>query len=117
MKEKKSSHSNSRRAKKIIRSWMFSSFAGKTKEKKLKAMEANVSDPSIRDDYRKGQDLVNSGNFDCYTSDARGDLKKIYGRKVKDWDADKVWNTYRHLISREYASMNEEVRKTGKIRR
>lgn len=39
-------------------------------------------------------------------------LGKIYGKdNVKNWSGDKVHNTYKHLIGREYAAMLRERNK------
>lgn len=57
-------------------------------------------------DYKKGSALVDAGCFRCYYSDQAQFLSKIYGKKnVEKWSGQKIHNTYKHLIGREYASM------------
>lgn len=64
-------------------------------------------------DYHKGANLVDSGNFRCYYDDQAKFLSKIYGKKnVDKWSGQKIHNTYKHLIGREYASMVRESQKT-----
>lgn len=59
--------------------------------------------------YAKGAALVDGGSLACYYDDQRKMLAKIYGKdKVKSWNNEKVHNTYRHLIGREYAAMLDE---------
>lgn len=61
--------------------------------------------------YTKGAALVDAG---CFGSprQQREMLGKIYGKKkVETWDGDKVHNTYKHLIGREYDAMLNEKRK------
>ncbi len=60
-------------------------------------------------DYTKGAALVDGGCFACYYNDQRKMLNKIYGkRNVDTWDNQKIHNTYKHLIGREYAAMLRE---------
>lgn len=60
-------------------------------------------------DYTKGAGLVDGGCFRCYYDDQREFLAKIYGKKrVQGWANDKVHNTYKHLIGREYSAMLTE---------
>ena len=60
-------------------------------------------------DYTKGTALVDGGCFACYYNDQRKMLNKIYGkRNVDTWDNQKIHNTYKHLIGREYAAMLRE---------
>ena len=69
-----------------------------------------------KSDYTKGAGLVDGGCFACYYDDQRVMLGKIYGKdNVKNWSGDKVHNTYKHLIGREYAAMLRE-RNKGKRR-
>lgn len=67
-------------------------------------------------DYTKGAGLVQAGCFACYFDDQRVMLGKIYGKdNVEKWSGDKVHETYKHLIGREYAAMLSEQRhKTNK---
>lgn len=63
-------------------------------------------------DYQKGAALVDGGCFACYYHDQRKFLSKIYGKKkVDSWENDKVHNTYKHLIGREYDAMLREKNK------
>ncbi|MDR0850769.1 MAG: hypothetical protein LBN07_04855 [Christensenellaceae bacterium] len=56
--------------------------------------------------YHKATALVDGGSFACYYSDQKQMLGKIYGKaNVEKWDGNKIHNTYKHLISREYAAM------------
>ena len=65
-----------------------------------------------KSDYIKGAGLVDGGCFACYYDDQRVMLGKIYGKdNVKNWSGDKVHNTYKHLIGREYAAMLRERNK------
>lgn len=65
-----------------------------------------------KSDYTKGAVLVDGGCFACYYDDQRVMLGKIYGKdNVKNWSGDKVHNTYKHLIGREYAAMLRERNK------
>ena len=67
--------------------------------------------------YNKGAGLVDAGCLACYYNDQRVMLGKIYGKKnVENWDGNKVHNTYKHLIGREYDSMLRErnTKKRGK---
>lgn len=66
--------------------------------------------------YTKGAALVDAGSFACYYDDQRKLLRKIYGDRVDDWSGDKVHNTYKHLIGREYAAMLSE-REKAKMRK
>lgn len=69
-------------------------------------------------DYLKGAGLVDGGCFRCYYSDQAEFLAKIYGKKnVEKWNGDKIHNTYKHLIGREYASMLKEYQKSKMKRR
>lgn len=62
-------------------------------------------------DYTKGAALVDAGALACYYSQQLVMLRKIYGDRVDDWDGDKIHNTYKHLIGREYAAMLTEREK------
>ena len=68
-------------------------------------------------DYVKGAALVDGGCFACYYNDQRKMLGKIYGKQAVDsWDSQKVHNTYKHLIGREYAAMLREQERKGEKR-
>lgn len=56
-------------------------------------------------DYTKGAALVDAGCFRCYHQDQAQFLKLIYGESVENWDGQKIHETYKHLIGREYASL------------
>lgn len=69
-------------------------------------------------DYEKGSALVDAGCMACYYDDQRVMLGKIYGKdNVKNWDGEKVHNTYKHLVGREYnAMLNEQAsKKAGRV--
>lgn len=69
-------------------------------------------------DYQKGAALVDAGCYRCYYSDQREFLSKIYGKSnVEGWENDKVHNTYKHLIGREYDAMLREKRNKKKKKR
>lgn len=66
-------------------------------------------------DYRKGAGLVDGGCFRCYYSDQAEFLSKIYGEKnVSTWPNQKIHDTYKHLIGREYNSMLREQERKGR---
>lgn len=68
-----------------------------------------------KSDYTKGAGLVDAGCFACYYSDQMEMLGKIYGREnVEKWSGDKIHNTYKHLIGREYNQMLQEQAKKKK---
>jgi hypothetical protein len=65
-------------------------------------------------DYHKGANLVDSGCFACYYNDQRKMLGQIYGKdNVEKWDGQKVHQTYKHLIAREYTNMRKDENKGG----
>lgn len=74
---------------------------------KLDADSYNADrNPSIQlSDYTKGAALVDAGCFRCYHSDQGEFLKKIYGNSVENWEGQKIHETYKHLIGREYAAL------------
>lgn len=59
-------------------------------------------------DWTKGSRLVEGGAFRIYYDDQADFLKQIYGDSVKNWSNDKIYNTYKSLIGREYARMLRE---------
>lgn len=81
-------------------------------KKDADAYNNNRSAKVRQTNYQKGAGLVDAGCFACYHSQQRVMLGKIYGKKkVETWDGEKVHNTYKHLIGREYESMLNEKRK------
>lgn len=81
-------------------------------KKDADAYNNNRSTKVRQSNYQKGAGLVDAGCFAVYHSDQRVMLGKIYGKKkVETWDGDKVHNTYKHLIGREYEAMLNERRK------
>ena len=66
-------------------------------------------------DYHKGANLVDVGNFRIYFVDQAEFLSKIYGKKnVSTWPNQKIYDTYKHLIGREYNSMLREQERKGR---
>ena len=63
--------------------------------------------------YDKGAALVDAGSLACYHSDQSVMLGKIYGKEhIANWNGEKIHNTYKHLIGREYnAMLTEQERK------
>ena len=60
-------------------------------------------------DYTKGAALVDGGWMASVPEEQSRLLSKIYGKEnVKSWSADKIHNTYRHLVGREYDAMLRE---------
>ena len=118
--------STTKQAKNIIRSEIRGYYSPKRKSGGKSALSNMKRDADSYDggylsrypksDYTKGAGLVDGGCFACYFDDQRVMLGKIYGKKVvENWSGDKVHNTYKHLIGREYAAMlNEQKRKTNK---
>ena len=111
--------SNTKKAKVIIRNEMLSYFpAGEYGVKtnlqamKLDADAGNGGRYGYSSDYDKGAYLVQAGCCAISYNDQRKMLSKIYGKQnVDKWDGNKVHNTYKHLIGREYASMLRERNK------
>ena len=124
-KEQKAMNSNSAAAKKIIRDEIRTYFnphdygVRSTVDAMKKDADAYNADCRGRQcDYKKGAALVDAGSLACYYEDQRVMLGKIYGKeKVKDWEGEKVHNTYKHLIGREYSAMLSEKEKRKAIKR
>lgn len=109
-------------AKNIIRSEIKSYYTDKqfgNSKDWLKGMNIDANNYNCGDsdkrrysDYQKGAGLVDAGCFACYYNDQRKMLGKIYGKQnVDSWPNNKVHNTYKHLIGREYNSMLIERKK------
>ena len=62
-------------------------------------------------DWQKGAALVDAGNFRVYHNDQANFLRGIYGDKVDKWDGEKIHNTYKSLIGREYARLYGKIKK------
>ena len=61
--------------------------------------------------YREGDQLADRGSF-CWNNPEAYDLiKKVYGKKKADEcvEKDTVWETYKSLVSREYAGMVNDL--------
>ena len=116
--------SNSKKVKGIIRAEIRAYFPAKQYgvRSSLDAMKAdakayNCGDSDLRkhNDYQQGAGLVDGGGLACYYSDQAKMLSKIYGKKnVATWSGNKIHNTYRHLIGREYSAMLMERAKRKK---
>lgn len=109
--------SNSKKARGIVRSEIRSHYSpnvvgsGRSTLANMKADAESAYTPGrdVNSDYGKGAKLVDRGAFASSRNDKRKMLGKIYGQKrVEEWSGDKVHNTYKHLIGREYASMLRE---------
>jgi len=119
IKESGGGTSNSKKAKEIIRSEIRGYFKpheygvrSTVDAMKQDADAYNNGRRGWQSNYSKGAGLVDAGSLACYYNDQRKMLGKIYGaEKVKDWSGDKVHNTYRHLIGREYDAMLQEQNK------
>lgn len=121
--------SNTKKAKNIIRSEIRHYYSPSYKGEGRSALDNMKRDADAYDgdylsrypksDYTKGAGLVDSGFFACSCDDQRVMLGKIYGKdNVKNWSGDKVYNTYKHLIGREYDAMKrEETAKKAKAKR
>lgn len=111
--------STSQKAKTIIRNEMLSYFPAREYGVKsnLQAMKkdadaGNGGRYGYSSDYEKGSYLVQGGCCAISYYDQRKMLAKIYGKQnVDNWPDDKVFNTYKHLIGREYAAMLRERNK------
>lgn len=114
--------STTKKAKTMIRNEMLSFFNPKEyigAKTRLDAMrlDANAGNGGYGDskrvsDYQKGAYLVDAGCLRCYYSDISQFLSKIYGKKnVEKWNGEKIHNTYKHLVGREYDSMLREREK------
>lgn len=121
---KKRVSSTSKKAKNAIRAEIRAYFAPSIREfegaksaldgMKYQADFANCGYSNKRrfSDYQKAAYLVDGGDFACYYNDQRVMLGKIYGKKkVEEWSGDKVHETYKHLIAREYDAMLREREK------
>lgn len=112
--------STTKKAKAIIRNEMLSYFPAQDygTKTRLQAMkkDADAGNGGRRvyvSNYDKGAYLVQSGCCAIYYGDQAKMLSKIYGKKnVDKWSSNKIHNTYKHLIGREYDSMQKEKRKT-----
>lgn len=64
-----------------------------------------------RNKYREGENLVEGGRFCWNNPDAYELIKKVYGKKKADEcvEKDSVWETYKSLVSREYAGMVNDL--------
>lgn len=110
--------SNSSAAKKVVRDEIKAYFKPHeygvrstvdAMKKDADAYNADMPKKYKPSNYAKGAALVDGGSLACYYDDQRKMLAKIYGKdKVKSWDGEKVHNTYKHLIGREYAAMIDE---------
>lgn len=110
--------SNSAKAKQIIREEIKACFNPKEygvrsalDAMKIDAESACAGRDSGLSDFAKGAKLVQNGGLAIYYDDQRAMLRKIYGDKVDGWANDKVHNTYKNLVGREYAAMLSEREK------
>lgn len=68
-------------------------------------------------DYNKGAYLVEAGCCAVYYADQAKMLSKIYGkRNVDKWSDNKTFDTYKHLVAREYDSMLREKRRKKSLK-
>lgn len=112
--------SNCAKAKQIIRAEMLGYFNPKERGSsarsaldvmKIEAEGACDNREINYSNHYKGAKLVQIGDLACSYYDQTVMLKKIYGSKVDDWDGEKIHNTYKNLIGREYAAMLSEREK------
>ncbi|MBQ9226551.1 MAG: hypothetical protein IJ177_10265 [Fibrobacter sp.] len=120
---KKRVNSNSLASRKIVQNEIRSFYGPSTTGERLPAMKAMKRDAEayakghrgLYSNYAKGAALVDGGSFRCYYSDQAKFLKRIYGKQVDSWSGDRIHNTYKHLIGREYSRMLEKpARKPAK---
>ena len=109
--------STTKEAKKIIREEMLSYFDPKDYSGVKTPLDAMKKDADAGNggmygnryvsDYQKGAYLVDSACLSIYDQDIM--LGKIYGKQnVANWDNNKIHETYKHLIGREYNAMLRE---------
>lgn len=112
--------SNCAKAKKIIREDMLEYFNPKERGSRARSaldvmkIEAEGACDNREINYSnryKGAKLVQIGDLACSYYDQAVMLKKIYGNKVDNWDGEKIHNTYKNLVGREYAAMLNEREK------
>lgn len=123
--QKSSMRSDNLKARRIIRGEIRSYFDPKEytgARSSLDAMKqdaeaASVGIHAFDSNYAKGANLVQVGGLAIYYDDQRKMLRKIYGNKVDDWSGDKVHNTYKNLIGREYSKMLNEREKAKAIKK
>jgi len=117
--------STTKKAKGIIRSEIINNFKDKDYGEKLSSLQKMQLDADAYNageyaryklsDYRKGAGLVDGGCFRIYYDDQAKFLSKIYGKKnVSTWPNQKIYDTYKHLIGREYNSMLREQERKGR---
>ena len=117
--------STTKKAKAVIRSEIAEHFSPKCKggrstlenmKRDADAYDGGFLSRYPKTDYTKGAALVDAGCLACYYDDQRVMLGQIYGvENVQNWTGDKVHNTYKHLIGREYAAMlRERDKRNGK---
>lgn len=107
--------STTKKSKELIRKEMLSYFParGYGVRSNLYAMkidaEGGANPREHLTDYAKGSNLVQNGCLRIYYDDQAEFLSKIYGKdKIKKWDNQKIHDTYKHLVGREYSSMLRE---------
>ena len=115
---KKAIRSDSKQAKNIIRKeiglfYSPSAIGGRSTLQNMKndadAGNGGYQKKRCTSDYQKAAYMVDGGSFACYYDDQAKMLSKIYGKeKVSSWSGDKIHETYKHLIAREYTSMIRE---------
>jgi len=121
--ERRSQKSTTKEAKKIIREEILNNYnpedfiGAKTS---LDAMKQNADAGNAgwykkcNSDYLKGAYLVDAGEFRISYYDQAEFLSKIYGKdNVDKWQGQKIHETYRNLIGREYNAMLREREKNN----
>lgn len=114
--------STSKKAKSMIRGEIKAFYGPSATGEKITSLKAMKRDADAYDggvvhkypfsNYRKGAALVDAGSFRCYYHDQEKFLAKIYGKKtVAKWDGERIHNTYKHLIGREYDAMLRKKKK------
>jgi len=114
--KKRTVKSTSKKAKEIIRSEIRAYYnpkrkgGGRSSLENMKKAANHYNGGYIsrypKSDYTKGAALVDAAAFAIGRHNQAVMLDKIYGKdNVNNWDNDKIHNTYKHLIGREYDSM------------
>jgi len=116
--------STTKEAKKIIREEILDNYNPKDfkgAKTPLDAMKQNadagnggVYGKRYVSDYQKGAYLVDAGEFRISYYDQGQFLSQIYGKEnVAKWEGQKIHETYKHLIGREYNAMLREREKNN----
>lgn len=108
--------SATKEARKIVRDEIKSYFApsqtgyGKSTLDNMKEAAESAADPRYHvTDWAKGANLAQVGCFAIDFVDEQKMLEKLFGKQtVEKWNDDKIHNTYKNLIGKEYSIMLKE---------